>query len=34
VVTTKASANEVANLEEVLNAADLPEKIPLKADKG
>ena len=34
VVTTKASANEVANLEEVLDAADLPEKIPLKADKG
>lgn len=34
VVTTKASTNEVANLEEVLNAANLPENIPLKADKG
>jgi IS5 family transposase len=34
VVTTKASTNEVANLEEVLDAADLPEEIPLKADKG
>lgn len=34
VVTTKASTNEIANLEEVLNAADLPENIPLKADKG
>lgn len=34
VVTTKASTNEVANLEEVLDAADLPEDIPLKADKG
>ncbi len=34
VVTTKASTNEVANLEEVLDAADLPENIPLKADKG
>ena len=33
-VPTKASANEVANLEEVWDAADLPEKIPLKADKG
>lgn len=34
VVTTKASVNEISNLEEVLNAADLPEHIPLKADKG
>ncbi len=34
VVTTKASVNEIANLEEVLDSADLPEDIPLKADKG
>lgn len=34
VVTTKASTNEVANLEEVLESADLPKHIPLKADKG
>jgi len=34
VVTTKASVNEIANLEDVLDAADLPEDIPLKADKG
>lgn len=34
VVTTKASVNEISNLEEVLNAADLPEGISLKADKG
>lgn len=34
VVTTKASTNEISNLEEVLDAADLPEGIPLKADKG
>ena len=34
VVTTKASVNEIANLEAVLDAADLPVKIPLKADKG
>lgn len=34
VVTTKASVNEVSNLQEVLQAADLPEGIPLKADKG
>ncbi len=34
VVTTKASTNEIANLEDVLDAADLPENIPLKADKG
>lgn len=34
VVTTKASTNEISNLEDVLDAADLPENIPLKADKG
>lgn len=34
VVTTKASINEIGNLEQVLDAADLPENIPLKADKG
>jgi IS5 family transposase len=34
VLTTKASTNEIANLEAVLNTADLPENIPLKADKG
>jgi len=34
VLTTKASVNEIANLEEVLATADLPEHIPLKADKG
>lgn len=34
VLTTKASVNEIANLEEVLNTAELPENIPLKADKG
>ena len=34
VLTTKASTNEIANLEEVLDTADLPEYIPLKADKG
>ena len=32
--TTKASANEIALLEEVLNTVDLPEHIPLKGDKG
>jgi IS5 family transposase len=32
--TTTASTNEVSNLEEVLDTADLPEGIPLKADKG
>ena len=30
----KASTNEIANLEEVMDNADLPEDIPLKADKG
>jgi len=34
VVTTNASTNEISNLEEVLDAANLPENIALKADKG
>ena len=34
VLTTKASTNEVGNLEAVLDTADLPQGIPLKADKG
>lgn len=34
VLTTKASVNEITNLDEVLDTADLPENIPLKADKG
>lgn len=34
VLTTKASTNEIANLEDVLDTADLPENISLKADKG
>ncbi|WP_281990665.1 transposase [Aquimarina aggregata] len=34
VLTTKASVNEVGNLEEVLDTADLPQNIPIKADKG
>ena len=34
VVTTKSSTNEIANLEDVLDAADLPRDIPLKVDKG
>lgn len=34
VLTTKASTKEIANLEDVLDTADLPEGIPLKADKG
>ena len=34
VLTTKASTNEIANLSEVLDTADLPEQIALKADKG
>ena len=34
VVTTKASVNEISKLEEVLDAAELPKGIPLKADKG
>jgi len=33
VLTTKASTNEIANLEEVLNTAELPKDIPIKADK-
>lgn len=34
VLTTTASKNEISNLEDVLDTADLPEGIPLKADKG
>ncbi len=34
VLTTPANVNEIANLEEVLDTADLPEGIPLNADKG
>lgn len=34
VLTTNASTNEIANLEEVLDTADLPENIWLQADKG
>ena len=34
VVTTPANVNEISNLEEVIDSADLPEEIPLKADKG
>ena len=35
-MTTTASKNEIANLEEVLDTVniDLPKDIPLKADKG
>lgn len=34
VLTTTASVNEITNLDEVLDTVDLPEHIPLKADKG
>lgn len=34
VVTTPANVNEISNLEEVIDSADLPEGIPLKGDKG
>ena len=34
VVTTQASIHEISNLDEVLATVDLPENIPLKADKG
>lgn len=34
VKTTKAGTNEISNLDDVLDASDLPEGIPLKADKG
>jgi len=34
VVTTKASKNEISNLDEVLDSANLPEGIAIKADKG
>ncbi len=33
-LTTKASVNQISNLEEVLATANLPENIPLKADKS
>jgi IS5 family transposase len=33
-VTTPANLNEITNLEEVLDSADLPKFIPVKADKG
>ena len=33
-VTTRASTNDLSNLEEVLDTANLPEGIPLKSDKG
>lgn len=32
-LTTTAGTNEISNLEEVLDTADLPEGIPLKVDK-
>ncbi len=32
-ITTKASTNEISNLEDVLDAVDIPENIPFKADK-
>ena len=34
VLTTTASVNEISNLEEVLNTADLPENIVFYGDKG
>jgi len=34
VKTTAANVNEVSNLSKVLDQADLPKNIPLKADKG
>ena len=34
VLTTPANVNEIANLEEVLAAADLPENIHVYGDKG
>ena len=34
VVTTKANTHQIANLEEVLDAANLTERIPVKAAKG
>ncbi len=34
VLTTAANVNEIANFEEVLNTADLPEGIHLNGDKG
>lgn len=34
VVTTAANVNEITNLEEVLESANLPDNIAIKADKG
>ena len=34
VVTTATNMNEISNLEEVLQRADLPENIPVKVAKG
>lgn len=34
VLTTPANVNEISNLEEVLDTADLPKGIAIKADKG
>jgi IS5 family transposase len=34
ILTTRANVNEISNLEDVLNSADLPEGIYLNADKG
>jgi IS5 family transposase len=34
ILTTPANVNEISNLEDVLNSADLPEGIYLNADKG
>lgn len=34
VVTTAANLNEISNLEDVLDSTQLPEGIPIKADKG
>jgi len=34
VVSTSARVHEISNLEEVVASADLPERIPLKGDKG
>ena len=34
VLTTTANVNEISNLQEVLAAAELPERIPVFADKG
>ena len=34
VVTTATNVNEISKLEAVLQSSDLPENIPVKADKG